>query len=121
MQNTDGHVGELGGSGEHDERRRHQLQLAVDVVGEVARHLLNAAVELLGLRPGLAGEQQAGRHQHRHIRLAPNSNSRVASRHPVAGRAAQSGLDDSAERGCRPSDLNLPNRHTGILPMMPVR
>jgi hypothetical protein len=39
----------------------------------------------------------------------------------VAGRAAQSGLDDSAERGCRPSDLNLPNRHTGILPMMPVR
>jgi len=85
-------------------------------VGEVARHLLDAAVELLGLRARLVREQQADRHQRRQHQAGAEQQQQIASRHPVAGRPAESGLDDSAERGCRPSDLNLPNRHTGILP-----
>ena len=82
--------GELGGSGEHRECRHHQVELAVDVVGEIACDLLDPAVELLGLRARLAYEQQAGRHQRRHHQACAEQQEQRRQPQP-AGRSGGKG------------------------------
>jgi hypothetical protein len=66
MQQSQVVVGDVQRAGQDGRCRRHQLQLPIDVFGQIGRDLFGAPLELFALAMGIEGDQHSHRQQGRH-------------------------------------------------------